>query len=87
MSTEPRVHIYTVPGCGYCVRAKQLLDTRGIPYIEHDARADESALERLRAATTRRTFPQIFIDGQGIGGCDDLHDLDAAGELAHLIAE
>jgi glutaredoxin 3 len=81
-----RVEIYTVPGCGYCIRAKRLLEERGIAFAEHDVSVDDSALERVRSSTKRRTFPQIFIDGEEIGGCDDLHRLDADGTLTQMIA-
>lgn len=81
-----KVEIYTTRSCPFCIAAKSLLDRKGIAYEETDVGADPS----LRAAMTqraggRRTVPQIFIDGQGIGGCDDLHALDRAGKLDPLL--
>ena len=83
----PRVEIYTIPGCGYCHRAKRLLESKDVEYVEHDVTSDPAALPRMHAATTGRTFPQIFIDGESVGGCDDLHDLDLSGELDRKLAE
>jgi glutaredoxin 3 len=79
------VEIYTTPYCPYCVRAKALLQRKGVDYRETDV-SDPS----LRDAMTRRaggsyTVPQIFIDGRHIGGCDDLHALDGRGELDPLL--
>ena len=81
------VDIYSVPSCAYCVRAKQLLSAKGIAFTEYDCSIDDAALERVRAATTRRTFPQIFINGEGIGGFDDLYRLDREGSLDRLLAD
>jgi glutaredoxin 3 len=80
------IEIYTTPYCPYCVRAKALLDKKGVEYTETDV-SDSG----LRAAMTKRaggsrTVPQIFIDDRHIGGCDDLHDLDRNGELDPLLA-
>jgi glutaredoxin 3 len=83
----PRVEIYTIPGCGYCYRAKRLLESKDVAYVEHDVTRDRDAIRRMHAATTGRTFPQIFIDGTSVGGCDDLHDLDRAGELDRMLTQ
>lgn len=80
------VEIYTTKVCPYCVKAKMLLDRKGAPYTEIDVSGDEAAREALVArAEGRRTVPQIFIDGRGIGGCDDLYALEAKGELDGLL--
>jgi glutaredoxin 3 len=84
--TAPKVEIYTVPFCGYCVRAKHFLEQRGVDFVEYDASTDEAAFARVRAATTRTTFPQIFVDGHPIGGYDDLYRLDRDGTLGRLLA-
>jgi len=81
------VEIYTTPYCPYCVRAKALLEKKGVDYSETDVSEDP----RLRDAMTKRaggsyTVPQIFIDGRHVGGCDDLHALDGRGELDPLLA-
>jgi glutaredoxin 3 len=80
------VEIYSVPACAYCDRAKQLLAGKGIAFTEFDCSVDDAALERVRTMTTRKTFPQIFIDGEGIGGYDDLVRLDRDGTLDRLLA-
>jgi glutaredoxin 3 len=80
------VEIYTTPMCPYCWRAKRLLDRKGAIYQEVDLyRQPERRSEMLSRADGRRTVPQIFIDGRGIGGSDDLHALDARGELDALL--
>jgi len=76
------VEIYTRSRCGYCDRAKALLERKGIPYREIDVSRDiELQREMIRRSGGRYTIPQIFIDGVGIGGSDDLHDLERAGKL------
>lgn len=82
------VVIYTRDFCGYCARAKQLLEAKGVDYVEHNASANPEARQEMYArANGRTTFPQIFIDGQHIGGCDDLHALDREGRLDPLLAQ
>ncbi len=80
------VIIYSGPDCPYCVRAKQLLTKKGAPFTEYNVRVDEQRREEMLVrANGKRTIPQIFINGQHIGGCDDLHALDAAGKLDALL--
>lgn len=83
----PKVEIYTQPWCPYCARALALFQKKGVVVTEIDAPHGTTA----RADATRRsgghtTMPQIFIDGRGIGGCDDLVALDRAGKLDPLLA-
>ncbi|MBV8534828.1 MAG: glutaredoxin 3 [Alphaproteobacteria bacterium] len=82
-----KVEIYASPFCGYCARAKSLLSRKGVDYIEYDVTADsakrDEMVERAAGATT---VPQIFIDGNPIGGCDELHALDGAGRLDPMLA-
>ena len=81
------VVIYTRQFCGYCSAAKKLLETKGVTYEEHDAtHAPEVRQEMIARANGRSTFPQIFIDERHVGGCDDLHTLERAGELDALLA-
>lgn len=81
------VTIYTREYCGYCARAKALLASKGVDYTEHDATYSKELREEMIAkANGRATFPQIFINGQHVGGCDDLHALDRAGKLDPLLA-
>lgn len=82
-----RIDIYTTPGCGYCHAAKRLLKAKGADFTEYDLFAEPHLrAEMLARAGGRRTVPQIFIDGQHIGGSDDLHALDRAGGLDPLLA-
>lgn len=67
------VLIYTSASCYYCVRAKQLLEAKGIPYTEIRVDLDEKAREEMITRSGRRTVPQIFMDDKHIGGCDDLY--------------
>jgi glutaredoxin 3 len=76
--------IYTTRFCGYCVRAKSLLDARGLPYREVDVSRDHTKRRELVAETGQRTVPQIFIDGHSIGGYVELASLDRRGELPQL---
>jgi glutaredoxin 3 len=81
------IEIYTTQSCPYCHAAKRLLQKKGAGYREIDVGADPA----LRTAMTeraggRRTVPQIFIAGQHVGGCDDLHALEDAGKLDALLA-
>lgn len=82
-----RVEIYTTRTCPYCIAAKRLLDQKGVAYEETDVGADpELRVAMMQRANGRRSVPQIFIAGQSIGGCDDLHALDHAGKLDALLA-
>ncbi len=81
------VEIYTSPFCGFCHRAKHLLKSKGVAFTEIDVIADpDRRAEMVRRANGGRTVPQIFIDGQHVGGCDDIHALDRAGRLDPLLA-
>lgn len=81
-----QVEVYTRIFCGYCVRAKELLDAKGVAYDEIDTTLNGALkAEMVRRAGGRSTVPQIFIDGVHVGGCDDLHALDAAGRLDPLL--
>ena len=85
MST-PRVEIYTKAYCGYCHRAKQLLDSKGVAYEEYDiTMGGEKRKEMLERKPDAQTVPQIFIDGRAIGGSDDLAALESAGKLDALL--
>lgn len=83
----PDVTIYTRLYCGYCARAKQLLDKKGVAYEEKDATdSPELRREMLARANGGTTFPQIFIGDTHVGGCDDLYALERAGRLDPLLA-
>ena len=79
-----RVHIYTIPGCPYCSKAKRLLGLRGIPYEEQNVAGNERMRVWLRQTTGRQTVPQIFIDREPIGGAAELEALDVSGALRGL---
>ena len=81
------VEIYTWRSCPFCIRAKQLLDRKGVSYIEHAIDGDEAAREAMAVrAGGRRSVPQTFINGHHVGGCDDLYALERSGELDGLLA-
>ena len=83
----PTVKMYTTQTCPYCVRAKTLLQQRGVSKIDEiRIDLDPSARDAMVAQTGRRTVPQIFIGDTHVGGCDDLVALDQRGELAPLLA-
>ena len=82
-----KVELYTTPFCGYCARAKRLFDSKGVAYDEMDVMMDDKKRSEMRARARRSTVPQIFINGQHIGGSDELAALEAAGKLDGLLAE
>jgi len=80
------VVIYTRPFCGYCARAISLLEHKGVPFTEIEAGFDpEKRREMVQRSNGRNTFPQIFIGGQHIGGCDEMMALERAGKLDPLL--
>jgi glutaredoxin 3 len=81
-----KVEIYTSPFCPYCSRAKHLLGQKGVQFEEIDIMANPSRRqEMLSRSDGRYTVPQIFIDGRGVGGSDDIHALDRKGELDRML--
>ena len=81
-----KVEIYTKAFCGYCTRAKRLLQSKGVDIEEFDiTMGGPRRAEMLQRAPGRMTVPQIFIDGRHVGGCDDLYALDARGGLDPLL--
>ena len=82
------VEIYTQPWCPYCVRAMNLLSAKGVAFREINAPNGTPEREEARKRSGgRSTVPQIFINGQSIGGSDELSALDRAGKLDPLLAE
>ena len=80
------VEIYTWKTCPFCIRAKQLLHEKGVEFTEYAIDGDNTARSKMAERSHgQRSVPQIFIDDQHIGGCDDIHDLDARGELDPLL--
>ena len=81
-----KVEIYYWTTCPYCIRARGLLDSKGVAYEGYDITGDEDARAKMVERTGGpKSVPQIFIDDKHIGGCDDLHALDAKGELDKLL--
>ena len=80
------VEIYTTQTCPYCIRAKGLLTKKRVAFQEIDVGAAPNLRAKMTERTGRTSVPQIFIGGKHIGGCDDLHALDAAGKLDGLLA-
>jgi glutaredoxin 3 len=80
------VEIYTWSTCPFCIRAKGLLKNKGVDFTEYCIDGDNAArAEMAQRANGRRSLPQIFIDNQHIGGCDDLYELESSGELDTLL--
>ena len=85
--TTPKVEIYTKFACGYCVRAKHLLDRKGVDYTEYDiTMGGPNRAEMLERAPNAMTVPQIFIGDYHVGGSDDLAALEREGKLDALLA-
>ena len=80
-----RVEMYVKTFCFFCHRAEKLLDSKGVEYETYLLDSSERRQEMIQRANGRTTVPQIFIDGQHIGGCDDLHALDREGKLEQLL--
>lgn len=82
-----KVEIYTTPFCPYCHRAKALLSQKGVAFEEYDApHGSQARRDAIERSGGRTTVPQIFINGQAIGGSDDLMALERAGRLDALLA-
>ncbi|MGL5508122.1 MAG: glutaredoxin 3 [Microcoleaceae cyanobacterium] len=83
-----KVEIYTWTSCPFCIRAKVLLDKKGVKYTDYDITGDSEARQKMsERANGLRSVPQIFINDQHIGGCDDIHALEFQGKLDDLLAE
>jgi glutaredoxin 3 len=85
---KANVEIYTWATCPYCIRAKWLLGWKGVKYTEYKIDGDESARQAMaERANGKRSVPQIFINNEHIGGCDDLYALDSQEKLDNLLAK
>ena len=81
-----KVEIYTWQYCPFCIRAKFLLKKKNVNFTEYRIDGDEDARAlMIKRADGRRTLPQIFIDNEGIGGCDDLYALENENKLEALL--
>ena len=84
----PSVEIYSKMTCPYCIRAKRLLEAKGVKYQEHAVDfGSPLRQEMIQRAGGRTTVPQIFIDGRHVGGCDDLMELERSGKLDLILAD
>ncbi|MBD2598043.1 glutaredoxin 3 [Nostoc spongiaeforme FACHB-130] len=82
-----KVEIYTWRTCPFCIRAKSLLTSKGVDFIEYSIDGDEDARDKMaQRANGKRSLPQIFINDRHVGGCDDIHALDRQGKLNELLA-
>ncbi len=85
---KANVEIYTWQTCPYCIRAKMLLWWKGVNFTEYKIDGNEEARNQMaQRANNKRSVPQIFINNQHIGGCDDLYALDSQGKLQPLLAD
>ena len=83
---EPNVEVYTWSSCPFCIRAKALLDKKGVKFTEYCIDGDEAARAKMaQRSNGRRSLPQIFINNEHIGGCDDMYALEAQGKLDALL--
>ncbi|AFY39513.1 glutaredoxin 3 [[Leptolyngbya] sp. PCC 7376] len=81
-----KVEVYTWSTCPFCIRAKRLLDNKGVEYTEYCIDGDRQAREEMTdRANGSSSLPQIFINDQHVGGCDDIHALDRQGKLEALL--
>lgn len=85
MTGAPKVTIYTSAWCGYCMRAKALLDRKGVAYQELDVDGHPAVRQEMMALSGRRTVPQVFIGEHHVGGSDDLAAAERSGELDRLL--
>ncbi|MGJ5673357.1 MAG: glutaredoxin 3 [Nostochopsis sp.] len=82
-----KVEIYTWRTCPFCIRAKSLLNKKGVNFTEYGIDGDEAARDKMaQRANGRRSLPQIFINNVHVGGCDDIYALDAQSQLDNLLA-
>jgi len=84
--SPPAIVVYSKSWCPYCQRARALLERKGAVFEIIDIEAHPERAEEMIRRSGRRTVPQIFIGARHVGGSDDLHELDAAGELDSLLA-
>lgn len=81
-----KIEIYSTTYCPYCTRAKALMDAKDLNYTEIDVTGDDAArMALVEKSGGRKTVPQIFIDGQPIGGYDDLRALEESGRLDEML--
>jgi len=83
-----KIEVYTTSYCPYCNLAKALLKSKGVQFEEIDVTDDPKLRAKMvELAGGRRTVPEIFINGEIIGGCDELYGLERSGQLDQLLAQ
>ena len=83
-----KIEIYTWQYCPFCIKAKTLLNKKNIKFTEYKIDGDEAARDKMSIrASGRRSLPQIFINDEGIGGCDDLYALEKENKLDNLLIQ
>ncbi|MFM7558006.1 MAG: glutaredoxin 3 [Alphaproteobacteria bacterium] len=82
-----KVIVYSKDICPYCVKAKNLLQKKGVNFTEIKITTDEQKQEMIKKANGRMTVPQIFIGDFHVGGCDDLHALESEGKLDKILQD
>jgi glutaredoxin 3 len=82
--SQPLITIYTTPWCGYCRRARKLLQDKNLVFTEIDIGGDGNLREEMTERSQRDTVPQIFIGELHVGGCDELYALERSGELDRI---
>ncbi len=88
VQVKANVEIYTWQTCPFCIRAKLLLWWKGVKFTEYKIDGDQEARNQMaKRANGRRTVPQIFINNQHIGGCDELYSLDSKAQLDPLLTQ
>lgn len=80
-----KIEIYTSPFCGFCYRAKSLLQSKGVAFEEIDVMMSPGKRKEMTARSGATSVPQIFADGEHIGDCEGIHRLDAEGKLDALL--
>lgn len=85
---KANVEIYTWQTCPFCIRAKMLLWWKGVNYTEYKIDGDDAARAKMsQRANGRRSVPQVFINNEHVGGCDDIYALDGKGQLDPMLAQ
>ena len=87
MSTDTRIVMYSTETCPYCMAARMLFTRKGLDFRDIPVAADREKRAEMERLSGRRTVPQIFIDGEPVGGFDDVDALDKSGRLDEMLAE
>jgi glutaredoxin 3 len=80
-----KIEIYTSPLCGYCTRAKNLLEKKGVKFVEYDVTFDSGKRQEMTTRTGKTAVPQVFINDKPIGGYSDLVEFDMDDELDNML--